>query len=252
MKSQMTIGRKLTLAFCAMLALVLGLGYSALSTAGNLGDALDTEINKTAKKVEIANAIAANVSQMRMGQRSVVMYTLLKSPAKADESQELFRSGYDSVLKNIAEVRPLLVTPAAREGLNNIETGLSAWLPLYQQVLKFCAAGQFDADFAATADKTTELNNRLVAQTGQLLQVAKEVEAEAAQSAAASLSSSRWIASLLIGLTLVVTGIVLWVVRSISATLHCLAGELGEGAGQLSSAAGQVASSSHCIARGKD
>jgi methyl-accepting chemotaxis protein/methyl-accepting chemotaxis protein-1 (serine sensor receptor) len=250
MKSQMTIGRKLTLAFGAMLALVLGLGYSALSTAGNLGDALDTEINNTAKKIEIASAIAANVSQMRMGQRSVVMYTLLKAPAKADQSQELFRSGYDSLLKNIAEIRPLLVKPAAFQALNNIETALSAWLPLYQQILKFSAAGQFDADFAATADKTTELNNRLMAQTDGLVRLQKETEAVAAQSAAASVSSSRWIGSLLIGLTLVVAGTVLWIVRSISGTLHCLAGELGEGAGQLASAAGQVASSSQSLAQG--
>ncbi len=58
MKSQMTIGKQLMLCFGAMLALVLCLGTSSLYSVGNLGTALDSAANKTARKTEMAGEIA--------------------------------------------------------------------------------------------------------------------------------------------------------------------------------------------------
>jgi hypothetical protein len=57
MDSSMTIGKKLVLCFGAMLALVLGMGYSSLSSVGTLSTELDSAVNKTARKTELAAQI---------------------------------------------------------------------------------------------------------------------------------------------------------------------------------------------------
>ena len=45
------------------LALLLGLAYSSLSSIGSLGQELDTQMNKTAKTMELAGAIATQPSR---------------------------------------------------------------------------------------------------------------------------------------------------------------------------------------------
>ena len=47
MTTPMTIGKKLTLAFGAVLVLLLGLAYSDLSSVASLDQELATEINQT-------------------------------------------------------------------------------------------------------------------------------------------------------------------------------------------------------------
>jgi methyl-accepting chemotaxis protein len=250
MKRQMTIGKKLMLAFGAMLALALGLAYAALSSVGKVGNALDTEINKTAKKVDLANSIITYAYRMRSAQRGVVMYSQLKDPAKVDQNKEAFQSASDSLQKAIAEIRPLLVNQAAREAVDTMQANFTAWLPLYEELLKFCANQRFDTDFTRTLFTIGELNNDIEASAAEIIKAQRETQLEEEQSAAATVSSSRWIALVLISLTVAVGGLVLLIVRTTSATLRRLADELGEGAAQTASAASQVSSSSQALAQG--
>ncbi|MBL8178739.1 MAG: hypothetical protein JNK48_28955, partial [Bryobacterales bacterium] len=52
MLSQMTIGKKLTAAFGALVLLVLGLGGAAYWTVGSLGGDLKIAVTVTAKKLD--------------------------------------------------------------------------------------------------------------------------------------------------------------------------------------------------------
>ncbi len=250
MKSQMTIGKKLMLSFGAMLALTVALAWSALSSIGGLSTALDNEINKTARKAEMAGAFAQAAYEMRAGQRGVVMYTVLKDPSKVEQSKEMFRSGSDHMQKTVSDIQPLLIKPAARQAVDNIQAALGAWLPLYQEIVKYCGEQRFDAEFTRVLDRTAELNDRVEQQSAKLLEVQKETQGEEEQASASMVTSSRWIAMVLIALTLGLGAVVIWVVRRISATLRTLAGELGEGAGQTASAASQVSASSQALAQG--
>jgi methyl-accepting chemotaxis protein/methyl-accepting chemotaxis protein-1 (serine sensor receptor) len=250
MKSQMSIGKKLTLAFAAMLALVLGLGYFGYASIDSLGKALDNQVNSTAKKAEIAGQIEAGAYKMRTAQRGLVMYALLKDPAKAKQNNELFQSSADTVAKEIAEMRPLLSKPAAREALDSMQADVTAWLPFYQEILKAANSKRFDAAFLRNMEKVAELNAHLDATNLRFLQIQTETQAEAVKSAASTESYSMWITFVMVAMGLAIGAAVLWLVRSISSSLRRLASELSEGAGQTASAASEVSSSSQSLAQG--
>src|ERR1051326_1650605 len=91
MERRVTIGKLLALSFGGLLAMVLVLGYASLSSIGTLSAQLDTAVNGTVAKVEIAGQIAADASDMRVGQRGVVMYSLLKDAAGVEQSKEIDR-----------------------------------------------------------------------------------------------------------------------------------------------------------------
>jgi methyl-accepting chemotaxis protein len=250
MKSQMTIGKKLMLCSGAMLALVIGLGYSSLSSVSTLSAELDSAVNKTSKKTELAGQIEAAVGDMKAGQRGLILFSMLKDAPKVETARDAFRSASTRIEKSVAEIRPMLATESGRQAVDAIQAQLSTWLPLYQEITQACAAQRFDAAMTSTMDRTVNLAGQMQKNAEQLLEAQRGLLNAAAQNAEVVSFRSRWIAFILIGVGLAAGGLVLWVVRNVSGTLRRLAGEMGEGAEQVASAASQVSSSSQSLAQG--
>jgi len=250
MKSQMTIGKKLTLCFGALLLLVLGLAYASLSSVGTLSAALDTAVNQTAKKTELAGQVLIAISDMRAGQRGLILFSSLKDTSKVEMAREGFRAAATRIDNLMAEIRPLLVTEAGRRAVETIHAQTGAWMPLFQEIEKACAAKRFDAELTSTMDRTFAVAGPMQQAAEQLLIQQRGLNKAAAQNASALSSLSRWIAFILIGVCLSVGGVVLWVVRNAGSTLRQLASEIEVGADQVASAASQVSASSQSLAQG--
>ncbi|HSW51570.1 MAG TPA: methyl-accepting chemotaxis protein [Bryobacteraceae bacterium] len=245
----MTIGKKLMFCFGAIVLLVLGLGYASLSSVNKLSAELNTATTQTAKKTELAGQIAANISDMRGGQRGVILFSMLKNPS-VKVARDTFQAAAADIRKQLAEMRPLLTTEAGRQSVDTIETNLAAWLPLYEEISRSCEQQRFDDAMVSTMDKTIALANPMTKAVAQLLATQREFQAASVKTGEAVSSRSRWISFILIGVCLVVGGVVLCVVRNISSVLRRLAGEMGEGADQVASAASQVSASSQSLAQG--
>jgi CHASE3 domain sensor protein len=76
----MTIGKRLTLSFAAMVIVTLILGITSLNSVGKLSQALDIAVNKTTKKIILSDTIRTARSDMLAGQRGVIMFTYAESP----------------------------------------------------------------------------------------------------------------------------------------------------------------------------
>jgi len=246
----MTIGKKLMLAFGAMLALTLGLAWSSLSSVGSLGKELDTEINSTAKKTELATAIQTSAMQIRAGVRGQIMYSLLKDPAKVEQSKETLQAGLESIRKSIAELRPLLATTVGKQAVESLEAALIAWQPVLEEIGRSCANQRFDAELQQNLTKSGDLLGQIDAASSRLVQAQRELTAAAAKEADSTTASSRWIAIALIGLCLVVGGGVVFMVRQISAALRHVVEQMADSGNQVASASNQVSSSSQALAQG--
>ena len=250
MKSQMTIGKKLMLAFGTTLALVLGLAYSSLSSIGSLGKELDYTANVTGKKMDLAGQIAEGIGNMRAGQRGMIMFSLLKDSAHASTASQLFHTNAGTLDKLAAELRPLLSTDRGKQDLERISSSLAAWLPLYQDVAQLCAKQDFGNDLMTAQDKARIQADEAQKAVADEVQLQRELFAASALKAAEQTSRSRWIAFVLIGLCLAVGVGVVFIVRQISSTLRQIAGEMADGAEQVAAAASQVSSSSQSLAQG--
>lgn len=238
------------LSFSGLLAMVLVLGYSAHSSVATLGEQLDAAMNKTARKVEIVGKINTDASNMRVAQRGVVLFSMLKNPAKADQNKEMFQANVADMRKEIAEIRPILATEAGRQAAGTVEAQLNAWEPVYQELAKSCENQRFDAGLTDTLNRAGAVDDQLSKGSEQLMGTLKGLEAAAAKEAADVTSRSRWTTFILIGVCLLVGGLGLWIVRNVGVALAKLAGELEQGAEQVASAASQVSSASQSLAQG--
>jgi|CZKS01.1.fsa_nt_gi methyl-accepting chemotaxis protein/methyl-accepting chemotaxis protein-1 (serine sensor receptor) len=250
MKTQMTIGKKLMFAVGGMLAVLLGLAYSSLWSMGVFGTLLDTAVNKTAKKMVLVGSIEVAVEHLRTAQRGVILYSMLKNPAVVNKSKDLFALSTAQVGKQVDELRPMLVTEAGRQAVDTIQAKVEAWQPLYQEIVRMSAAGQFDDKLNDTVNQTLVNYEPMLQSVATLQKLLGTIQAAEVKAASETSSHSRWIAFGLIAVCLGVGGMVAWVVRGITDQLRRIAVHVGDGARQVAEAASQVASSGKALAQG--
>jgi methyl-accepting chemotaxis protein/methyl-accepting chemotaxis protein-1 (serine sensor receptor) len=250
MLNQMTIGRKLSLCFGALLVLAIGQSYGSLSSINSLNKDLQTEVSKTSKKLELAGAMATQANEMRTAQRGAVMYSLTNDTAQVEKNKAAFEEGRRQLQKSLDAIRPLIDHPSARQAVDTVQTEFANWLPMYQDILQSCVTQHFDSNFTDLLVRTDTANQRMIDATDQFIQMQHQYQAEGAQSAAHDVSAGYWISFLIFALCLAVGAVVQWVVRSLSRTLRLLASELGQGAEQVADSAAQVSSSSQSLAQG--
>ncbi len=250
MFTQMTIGQKLTTGFAALVVCVLGLSYFSLSAVGNLRDGLDEMANKTARKIDLAGAVARDVAQMRAEVRATVLATALKNTADIGTAERNYGDLVGQMEQEFKEIRPLLVDERARKAADNAESSLSQWKQVYAEISRLCEAGRTEEVAQLRKEKEAPLAKAIADGAAEIVAVQRESLAASSKSAMAEATSSRWAVILCIAVSLLIGAITLFVVRQVSRRLQQAVSELAEGAEQVASAASQVSSSSQSLAQG--
>lgn len=239
------------LVFGAMLAMVLMLGYSSLSSIGTLTENLDTAVNSSAKKIAGSADFNGDTSDMvaleaRMGLRAMIgdMATVEKYNQAFGEKA----AHADQVLK---EMRPLLITDAGRAAADVMQSGLIAWKSAHQEFLALCTNSKDNKAIGTfIAEKVAPTSDRVQSAGDDLLKQSKGFLATSGKESAATASRARWIGFALIGLCIAAGALVFFVIGQINRALRQAVAELAEGAEQTASAASQVSSSSQWLAQG--
>lgn len=246
----MTIGKKLTVSFIAMLVLTLVLGIYSLKSISNLSDSLETAINKSTKKIELVNALSIARSDLLAAQRGIVMFTFSKSDAGVESAKSLFESASGRWSAVLTELRPLLVSDEARQLTNQLDTDLAAWRTVIGEIEQLSGSGKPDAATKVGMEKGLPVYEAAGKDSQRIQEIQNQQLEKDKQAAAATKSASRWTVIAFLGFSLALGVVVLFVVRRTSDTLQKAAAEIREGAEQINSAASQVAASSQSLAQG--
>ena len=246
----MTIGRRLVLCCAGLIALMAVLSMTSLSAIGTMKASFDTAVEKTARKIIIADRINTAASDMLVWQRGMLVYTYEKDGAGVERARQHFRAAAEVAGKSIEEISPLIEDDEARRLAEEIRSGHTAWVSGVGEIERLCGAGDASAATRYGAEKVTPIYNSLARAAARLTEIQRNrLDQDKAEAAAAN-ARNRWMTFALIALALGMGGLVLFVVRGISRALGQVAGEFSEGAEQVASAASQVSSSSQQLAQG--
>ena len=249
MTSKMTIGQKLIASFAAMLCATVFLGIASLVSISRLTSRLDAAVNRTTRKIQLIDSVSNSRSDMLAAQRGFIMFAYAKSPAGAARAKGLFETAAANWAAKLSEVRPLLVTEEGRRMADQLETGLPQWRAAFAEIEGFTAGGDCDSAVRIAVDKGVPIYEAVGREAERLREINNGILEKDREAAADVKSVSQAINFGLVGLSLAVGGLVLWLVRDISVTLRRLAGDMAEGADQVAHAAAQVASSSQSLAQ---
>lgn len=251
MKSKMTIGKQLLLVTGALVALVLVLSYASLSAIGSLEDSFNEVAGKTHQKTVLADEINTAESDMLAGQRGYLLYAFMKDAGMMESSKKVFLSNAEKIRQCSRDFRPLVVTQEGYQILDRIDSGVNTWSgEVWSAMERNVQAGHPEIATQIAKQQSLPIYRELGDAASRLTRIQVERLAANRTAAAELATGSRWIESMLIVVSLLVSCVSIWVVRRVNRALKGLAMELGEGAEQLASAAAQVSASSQSLAQG--
>jgi methyl-accepting chemotaxis protein len=243
-----TIGAKLTICSAALVLLTVVLSYTSMDSIGRLREVFDETADRTAKKVAMAGVVNTAKSDMVRSQRALVLFTFGHQANEMEKARKEYQTSREKILKIIDEYSAI-ASSQTHARLSEIRAELDNWLPKYEEINRLCTAGKPDEALPALVstrphfDAIEKIADDLVTHENDVLAKNKQLGAD-------QYSRGRTISLVMLGLSLGIGLVVLWVVRQTSSTLRQIAGEMGDGADQVAAAASQVSSSSQSLAQG--
>ena len=229
---------------------VVGLGYSSLSSVSQLRTDLNGVVNSEAKKLDLTGVLLRDLTDMDAAQRSAGWRASVQI-AGLEKYKQDYNTAYTKSANDINEIRPLLETEAERRSADVTLTTLIAWHEAFQEFPQYGAAGKDGTTIDNFVEnKLVPLMDRNDAASEGLAEIERSRMRAAEKRAAANSSRARSTAIVFLGLFAIMGATVLWVVRHVSRSLRGLANDLSDGADHVAGAACQVSLSSQSLAQG--
>lgn len=268
MKSQLTIGRKLSIGVAASLACLAVLSVTSLKVISTLGSSLDSAVNGTGKRLDLIGATREAFHDLKSASLQVQMsYAIAElqrepsptskegclschAPSSTGDNLREFEALRAAVKRPAAELRPLLTDEDAQKALDTFDRGASQWVDHMHEYLRLANAKQFDDAHAVLRDKMFPILEQTEKAAKLLAQRERDDLHASNQRAQSDTSRSQWAVFVVIGFNLLVVAAVFRLVSGISAALRQLASEMALGAEEVAAAASRVSSSSQSLAQG--
>lgn len=279
-----TLCFKLMASFTTLLVMVVGLSLCALYAIQQLGGSLDTVVNSTAKKMEMAAAIDSGVHEMRVhaGLAEISLLnslirtvpsnspagdlaagsapagavpedagcTMCHTPDRVDTHRDAFAALGNQLSQKCAAMRPLVSSAKERAALDAMESGIATWMQLYGKYLNLAGHKEFSKAHDLMVDQIYPTLPPIIAAADILNGEQLKLLASSRTLAARQVSLGFWEVSFAVALGLLAGLAGLWVVHQVSKALRSSTRHLLEMSRQVASAAEQIAQSNHSLAEG--
>src|ERR1700690_849794 len=250
MMSQMTIGRKLYLSFGGALALTLLTSVVSLNGVSDLGGTCNQLAKVTARKQFLAGAIGTEMTTVLAAERGILVRAFMKDRPTMLQYNQDFLDSAAQVSQHLNDFSALGGTVEDSRGIEDLRGALATIQQGHGEFWSHADSGQVDAAAEDYKTKTNPAIKQAVKIAGALEARQGDLIPKAAQEADGAVSRARWTTLALIGFSLLLAGVVVYIVRQINQSLRQAVRELSEGSGQVSRAASQVSASSQSLAQG--
>lgn len=250
MSLQMTIGKKLLIAFGASLLLTLSVGGTAIWIVNSLNTSIDNLANSTAAKRYLASQIQADESNLAALDRGMLVRAYGKDQAGVNAYNQQFQITYGLWKKDMDAISPLVDTPAVRQDLASMESNYDAIGQQHNTFYQLITAGKMDEAAALLEQHAEPVFQHVSGLAADAVQQQDRQMKDVIKATESQVSWGRWITMIMILLSLAVGVAIVFVVRQINTSLRKVIGSLSEGAAQVASAAGQISTSSQSLAQG--
>jgi methyl-accepting chemotaxis protein len=243
------IRKKLLLCFgLTFLCTAAGVGV-AVYTIRSLRASVDGDLRPAMRKLDAANQISTEMSNMRAALRAVTIYSLTGSLERV-RTDTAYQKANSNAIKQLNSLDGEPLTGAERASLANLRSGLEQWKQLYEEAAALCAAGKgLEAD-AFGLSRIRPVIEKMQAEGTSFSRQQREA-ADAALAAETSLAASGTAIVLGVGvLCLGLAVLVFFTVNGVTQALRRIASAVADEAHHVASAAQVIESSSQGLAQG--
>jgi methyl-accepting chemotaxis protein len=219
MLSKLTIRKKLFAAAAATFVLTALLGYFGLSSNAMFKEQFDAAVDKTVRKLILANAINSAQLDMVATQRGTVLGAEAKDQKEIATNEQEFYASRDLIRKSLDEIQPLLTKDEGKALVTNIDKNLAEWMPHHESLARAAQAFQAAEANRIRKDLTAPLYKKIGADSKRLGEMQLEMLVQNKVTLEEKSSTERIVSIVLIGFCFLVGAGVVLVTQSITKPL---------------------------------
>jgi methyl-accepting chemotaxis protein len=246
----MTIGKKLMASSVTLLGLTVLLSVSSLSTTGSLGNELSKTATVTGRQMELAGAAAASAANMLSDERGMLLRLALGDTASATSLNNSFAAEAQNVSQQIEKLRGLANSDESRTANDKMSRALQAWLPAHDELWQLCSKQDYQTAFKVFDTKVSPQAREMQQAANDVVAVAHHSLAQEKTRASELPVESRWIATILLLISIAAGALSIWIVRGATQSLREMARHMSGTAAEVIEASQQISALSEQLARG--
>lgn len=265
----MTVGRKLTIGFALLLALILISGVGSVEMIRGLGSTLDSAVDVTARKMQLADQLLCGFRQVRVASTlteislmnaTVVGNMTLGGPDQAPcgschtldsvgAGENAVETAFTDVSRAASTLAGLASDAAERQAIEQIQRGLPQWRALQADYLKNLRANRFAVAHEVMLERIYPLVAEVQKAAERVVEIESGALAEARAATDVQVQSSVWRSAGVVFISVGIAAGVLLLVRRTTRTLRASSREIADMTAQLAAATGHIASASEALAQ---
>lgn len=246
----MTIGKKLMAGSISFLVLSGVLSISSLYTTESLGSELSQTASVASRSMELAGAAATDAANMLSAERGLLLRLALGDTANATTLHDGFAKSAKSAAEHLEQLEKLTSTPDGQAANQRIKSAMASWLPADQDMWQFCSKQDYQSAFKVFDEKVSPQADHVRDAANAILNIEHQyIENEKARAVSLPVRS-RFVALGLLGVSLIVGGLVVFVSRSVTKSLREMSLRMSTTADEVIQASEQISSLSEQLAGG--
>jgi methyl-accepting chemotaxis protein len=250
MFQDMTIGKKLFSSIGAALVVALLMGITTMISLSRVNSSLDQVVHEDARRLVLGDAVNQNLGQMISVVRAIEVQTMLKNHSMVENYHSDYLNQVNDLNRNIAELTPLVATPAGSQYIAAMSAGSTRMAELNERIYQKASANDVDGSLAVFLNEFKPYANQLQDQSRQFAAMQVRFMAENAEGVKGVETQAARLTIAMLVACLALVGVVVVIVRRINQDLRATASSLSAGAEQIAAVATQTAETSQSLAQG--
>jgi methyl-accepting chemotaxis protein len=245
----MTITRKLYIAYGTMACLILLLGGSSILILRGMSATTKTLGISYVGKMDDAAVINSGAGQMTSLVRGIVLSTEIGQKEVAEGYISNYARNEQTMRLKCSDMLAVGMAEKGTAMVNDIKSQLDATDTSYGQFLEKIRAGDMEGAVREYQTNLVPASKKIEEAGSDLLQHQIDLTAKVSDDGLSQVSHGYWLMTALLVVGVVVGLVLIFIIKALDGQLRNSAHDLSEGAQQVSSAAGHVSSSSQTLAR---
>jgi methyl-accepting chemotaxis protein len=249
MKSEMTIGRQLSLCFGALLVCCVIIGAVSWGVVGGMIGSLQS-IRHSGDAVGEIGQVTTAASDMRSAEAGFILFSALNDTSQIEGSRQAFKEAGDRLGASIGRLRETVGESSLGASADRLDGARRQLVEQFGQMVAQCAEQRCDQALELHKTKALAASRELEAAARALSASQASAAAEVATQSDRSAFLGRWATVALVVASLVIGAVVFLVLRRLTGRLAGFARSMQQCAEEIANAAGEVRSASRSLADG--
>lgn len=237
----MSVAKKLTWSFGALVICALTLGVVAMQSFSALNGDLHDVVQKSMRKQSLSGEVETGLREVELNARAMELHARTGA-GTAEKDERACEQALAGVKERLDKLQQLVFKPRGIEDVRRMQAEAATLTGVVAEMRAELARGDHDRLGAAIEGRALPLVRSMEASARDLYLFQNELTADTVDHAEGTERHAMAVIVVLMALAVLVSGLVTFVVRSINLSLRAAAASLTDGAQQIARAAGEVAS----------